>query len=48
MTVAELIERLQQLPGALDAYAVDGDYGPYEITSAEIENYHGPRSVVIR
>lgn len=48
MTVAELIERLQQLPGALTVQYSAGEWGPQEVQSAEIENHAGPRAVVIR
>ncbi len=48
MTVAELIERLQQLPGELTVAYADGEYGPLEVESADIADYSGPREVVLR
>jgi hypothetical protein len=48
VTVAELIERLKELPGELTAQGIDYEYGPYEITAADVEDYAGARTVVLR
>ena len=48
MTVTQLIEKLSTLPGELSVLAVDGEYGPYEISDAKVVTPYGARYVEIR
>jgi hypothetical protein len=48
MTVAELIERLQQMPGELTVQYSDYEMGLTTPTVIEIQDYMPARSVVIR
>lgn len=49
MTVRELIEELQTLPGELDVMADDYENGRYEVTGAKVDDMYGvyPRHVVL-
>jgi hypothetical protein len=47
VTVAELIERLQQLPGELTVQYSDYEMGLITVTKAEIQDYMPARSVAL-
>jgi hypothetical protein len=50
MTVAELIERLRDVPGEFTVMADDREDGRYRIVSVAVDDYYGtlPQHVVLR